>query len=168
MKVFAASVRAIVAEVVGKVITVLSVPAKVSEFEAVKVFRFVMVRVPVLEVIVKPLILVAVATPKVGVVKVGLVSVLLVKVSVVVFPTKVSVVAGKVRTIPVPAIAFGCKETFPEVEPAKRTTPRVVPARPTSSNAPGAVFPIPTFPPASILTLSKLFVPKIKGAFCLL
>ena len=60
--------------------------------------------------------------------------------------TRVPVVAGKVRTIPVPATAFGWSDTFPDVEPAKRITPKVVPAVPMSSNAPGPVVPMPTLP----------------------
>jgi hypothetical protein len=58
-------------DVPGNVIVVESVPANVIEFENEAVFPFVIVRVPVEEVIVSPLILVAVAAPKVGVVNVG-------------------------------------------------------------------------------------------------
>lgn len=71
VKVFPASVLARVAEVVGNVITVESVPEKVSVFVTAKVLRFVIVKVPVEEVTVRPLILVAVATPKTGVMRVG-------------------------------------------------------------------------------------------------
>ena len=73
MKVLAASVRARVADVVGKVITVASVPEKVSELFAVKVFPSAMVRVAEVAgaVMVNLLTEVAVATPKVGVTKVG-------------------------------------------------------------------------------------------------
>lgn len=96
MKVCAASVLAIVAEVVGKVMVVESVPSKVRVFATLKVFPLVMVRVPVEEVIVSPFIEVAVATPKVGVVRTGEVNVLLVRVSVVALPTRVSVALGNV------------------------------------------------------------------------
>jgi hypothetical protein len=46
----------------------------------------------------------------------GLVKVLLVKVSVVSFPTKVSVAAGKVKVV-VPAIAVACNVVVPDVDP---------------------------------------------------
>ena len=71
VKVLAASVRAMVAEVDGKVMVVLSVPAKVRVLLAERVLPLVKVKVPVEEVIVKPLTVVAVATPKVGVTNVG-------------------------------------------------------------------------------------------------
>jgi len=67
----AASVLAMVADVPGNVIVVPSVPAKVSVFEPVKVLPFAMVNVPVLDVSVKPLTLVAVAAPRTGVTSVG-------------------------------------------------------------------------------------------------
>ena len=52
----------------------LSVPLKISELETVKVLPFAMVKIPVELVMVKPLMLVAVATPKMGVTNVGLVA----------------------------------------------------------------------------------------------
>ena len=55
MNVFAASVRAIVADVPGNVIVVLSVPDKVRLFEMVRTFDPVTVSVPVVVVIVRPL-----------------------------------------------------------------------------------------------------------------
>src|SRR3990167_5453750 len=71
----------------------------------------------------------------------------------VVVKATVPVVAGKVRTISLPAIALGCKDTFPDVEPANRTTPREVPARPTSNSAHGAFVPIPTLPLVMLKTV---------------
>lgn len=99
VNVLAASVRAIVAEVLGKVITVESVPDSVKVLVTDRVFRFVMVNVPVEVVMVRLLIEVAVATPRAGLVRVGLVSVLLVKVCVAVSVTTVSVVPGKVMVV---------------------------------------------------------------------
>jgi hypothetical protein len=66
-------VRAIVALVLGNVITVESVPASVSVFEAFRVFPSAMVKVePVAGVVnVTLLTVVAVAAPSVGVVRVG-------------------------------------------------------------------------------------------------
>lgn len=80
--------------VLGNVIVVPSVPAKISVLLAVMVLPFATVNVPVLVVIVRPLTLVAVATPRVGVVitgavRTGAVSVLLVRVAVDVRPTSV-------------------------------------------------------------------------------
>ncbi len=80
--------------VLGNVIVVPSVPAKVSVLLAARVLPFATVNVPVLVVIVRPLTLVAVATPRVGVVMIGddrtgAVSVLLVRVAVDVRPTSV-------------------------------------------------------------------------------
>ena len=60
-----------VAEVVGKVIVVPSVPARIIELLAVRVFAAAIVKVPVEAVIVSPLIEVAVATPIFGVTRVG-------------------------------------------------------------------------------------------------
>lgn len=74
VNVLAASVLAIVAEVVGNVITVLSVPESVIVFVTARVFAFVIVIVPVVVVIVSPLTDVAVATPSTGVTSDGLVS----------------------------------------------------------------------------------------------
>jgi hypothetical protein len=54
----------------------------------------------------------------VGVVITGLVRVLLVRVSVVAFPTKVSVAAGRVMVV-VPATAVACSVVVPEVEPER-------------------------------------------------
>ena len=71
MKVFAASVRASVAEVVGNVMVVPSVPLSVIVFVVVRVLAFEIVRAPVLVLIVRPLREVAVATPKTGVTRVG-------------------------------------------------------------------------------------------------
>lgn len=95
--------------VLGNVIVVPSVPAKVSVLLAVRVLPFATVNVPVLVVIVRPLTLVAVATPRVGVVitgavRTGAVSVLLVRVAVDVRPTSVWLVLGNVIVVPsVPA-----------------------------------------------------------------
>ena len=58
----------------GNVMVVLSVPARVSVLLADKVLPLVMVRVPVLLEIVRPLTLVAVAAPILGVVSDGLVA----------------------------------------------------------------------------------------------
>jgi len=105
---------------------------KVNVLLAVRVLPLAIVRVPVLELIVKPLILVARAAPRVGVTRVGLddrttepvpvtavmpvpliwntlpvaavLNVLLVKVSVVALPTRVSVATGNVNTLE-PAVA---------------------------------------------------------------
>lgn len=82
VKVFAASVLAIVAEVVGNVITVESVPERVRVFVTENTFKLVIVSVPVEEVMVNPFIEVAVATPISGVVNVGEVKVLFVSVLV--------------------------------------------------------------------------------------
>lgn len=71
VKVLAASVLAIVAEVVGNVMTVESVPDRVSEFVTANTFAFVIVIVPVEGVMVSPFMLVAVATPSTGVTRVG-------------------------------------------------------------------------------------------------
>jgi hypothetical protein len=71
VNVFAASVLAIVALVLGNVITVLSVPESVNVLVAASVLAFVIVSAPVLDVIVRPLMLVAVATPRTGVMRVG-------------------------------------------------------------------------------------------------
>ncbi len=73
VKVLAASVLAIVAEVDGNVIVVLSVPASVIELLAVRVFPSRMVKVePVAGAVnVTLLIVVAEATPRVGVTRVG-------------------------------------------------------------------------------------------------
>jgi hypothetical protein len=59
-----------VAEVLGNVIVVPSVPARVRVFDTDNVLALVTVKAPVLEVIVKPLIEVAVAAPSTGVVNV--------------------------------------------------------------------------------------------------
>jgi hypothetical protein len=56
----------------------------------------------------------------VGVVITGLVRVLFVRVSVVAFPTKVSVAAGRVMVV-VPATAVACNVVVPEVEPDSST-----------------------------------------------
>jgi len=73
VNVFAASVLAIVADVLGNVITVESAPAKVSEFEAANVLPSATVSVePVAGAVrVTLLTVVAVATPSVGVTSVG-------------------------------------------------------------------------------------------------
>jgi hypothetical protein len=73
VKVFAASVRAIVAEVVGNVIVVESVPDNVSVFVTAKVFPSVSVNVEPVAGCVSVILLidVAVATPRTGVVSVG-------------------------------------------------------------------------------------------------
>lgn len=75
MNVCPASVRAIVAEVLGKVRVVPSVPERTRELVAERVFRLVILSVPVLGVRVRPLIVVAVAAPMVGVTSVGLVAI---------------------------------------------------------------------------------------------
>jgi hypothetical protein len=61
-----------------------------------------------------PVVLVNV--PLVGVPKTGATSVLLVSVSVVAFPTRVSVAAGSVRVV-VPATAVACNVVVPDVDP---------------------------------------------------
>ena len=73
VKVWPASVRAIVAVVVGNVIVVASVPARVRVLFAVSVLLFAIVSVALVAgaVIVSLLMLVAVATPSVGVTSVG-------------------------------------------------------------------------------------------------
>ena len=73
VKVLAASVLAMVAEVVGKVMVVESVPARVKVLFTVRVLPSAMVKVePVAGVVrVTLLMVVAEATPKVGVTKVG-------------------------------------------------------------------------------------------------
>ena len=68
VNVCAVSVRAIVAEVVGNVIVVESVPAKVSVFDAVSVLLAASVSVPVPVVIVFPLTDVGVIAPRLNVV----------------------------------------------------------------------------------------------------
>jgi hypothetical protein len=75
VKVLAASVLAMVAEVAGKVITVESVPEKVMLLFAVRVLPLAMVRVPVVEVTISPFTEVAIAAPKLGVMRVGLVAI---------------------------------------------------------------------------------------------
>lgn len=59
------------AEVVGNVITVESVPLRVSPFVTANVLALVSVNVPVDAVSVRPFMLVAAATPRIGVVSVG-------------------------------------------------------------------------------------------------
>jgi len=72
---------------------------KVNELLAVRVLPLEIVKVPVLELIVKPLMLVARAAPRVGVVNTGLVRVLLVRVSTVFLATNVSLpLLGNVST----------------------------------------------------------------------
>jgi len=68
VNVFEASVRAIVADVEGNVITVPSVPEKVSVFVTARVFAFVSVSVPVVVDIVNPFTLVGVIAPRVKVI----------------------------------------------------------------------------------------------------
>lgn len=63
VKVWAASVRAIVAEVVGNVITVESVPDSVSVFVTANVFKLVSVSVPVVVEMVSPFTEVGVMAP---------------------------------------------------------------------------------------------------------
>jgi hypothetical protein len=156
VKVCAASVRAIVAVVVGNVITVLSVPESVRVFVTANVFAFVSVNVPVVAVMMSPLMLVAVATPSTGVVSVGEVArttepvpwlavtatpaiesefpvpavsyVLFVKMSVVAFPTRVSVAEGSV-SVPEAATA-GVSVVLPEVEPERTRVPSTEVATP--------------------------------------
>ena len=100
VKVCAASVRAIVAEVVGNVIVVPSVPARVRVFDTDNVFRFVIVSIPVVVVIVSPLTVVAVAAPIFGVVSVGEVARTIEPEPVVVFPRAVRVPdVGKVTFV---------------------------------------------------------------------
>ena len=65
MKVLAASVRAIVADVVGNVIVVASVPERVREFVKFRVFAAVPVKVYVPVVNVFPLTVVGVIAPRV-------------------------------------------------------------------------------------------------------
>ena len=111
----AASVRAIVADVEGKVIVVESVPAKVSVLFAVKVLPSAIVKVdPVAGVVrVTLLMVVALATPKTGVTKVG-----------EVFITKVvpvPVCAATEVALPTDVIGpvkFALVVTFPAVKPA--------------------------------------------------
>ena len=107
----------------GNVMVVESVPAKVSELLTVKVLALASVRAPVVEVILNPLIEVAVVTPKAGVTRVGLIKVLFCKVSVPVSVAKVSVVAGTV-TVP-EAVPEACSMVVPEVEPASKSSPLV-------------------------------------------
>jgi hypothetical protein len=64
--------------------------------------------------------------PSTGEVRVGEVRVLFVRVSVVALPTSVSVVAGKVRTVAVPATADGWIVASPEVLPKNLSLPIVV------------------------------------------
>jgi hypothetical protein len=59
------------AEVLGNVIVVLSVPARVSVLFTVTVFPLATVNVPVVVVMMRPLMLVAVAAPSTGVTSVG-------------------------------------------------------------------------------------------------
>ena len=108
VNVCAASVRAIVALVVGKVIVVLSVPVMVIELLAVRVLPLAMVKVALVAgaVIATLLIEVAEATPRFGVVKTGEVKVLLVSVCV---PPTVTTEAAFVpavvtRKSPVPTV----------------------------------------------------------------
>lgn len=68
VKVLAASVRAIVADVEGNVMVVPSDPEKVREFVTATVLALVIVNVPVEEVIVSPLTLVGVIAPRVSVI----------------------------------------------------------------------------------------------------
>jgi len=88
-------------EAEGKVNTVASVPAKVKELLAVRVFPPPIVRVPVEEVMVRPFIEVAVAAPILGVVKVGELAKTIAPVPVVLLPKTVTVpeAAGKVKTV---------------------------------------------------------------------
>jgi hypothetical protein len=102
VNVWAASVRATEALVEGNVIVVESVPARVILLETDKVFAFVTVKVPVEEVIVSPLILVAVAAPKVGVINVGEV----VRETAPVPFTAVIPVPFILKTFPVPAVSY--------------------------------------------------------------
>jgi len=102
VNVWAASVRATEALVEGNVIVVESVPARVILLETDKVFAFVTVKVPVEEVIVSPLILVAVAAPKVGVINVGEV----VRETAPVPFTAVIDVPFILKTFPVPAVSY--------------------------------------------------------------
>ena len=83
-----------------------SVPAKVRELLAVRVFPSATVRVAEVAGAVMATLLteVADATPRVGVVRMGLVRVLLVKVCVVVVPTNVRSESGTVRTLVVPVV----------------------------------------------------------------
>jgi hypothetical protein len=66
-----ASVRAMVAEVLGKVMVVESVPSRVKVFKKLRVLPAVPVKVYVPVVKVFPLMVVAVAAPRVGVTRVG-------------------------------------------------------------------------------------------------
>ena len=89
------------------------------------------------------------------------VSVLLVKVSVVAFPTKVSVAAGSVSTV-VPATAVAATVVVPDVEPANLTVParvNVLPVpmlRPTLVPVPAASNTESTNPKSAFI-----FVPQV-------
>ena len=114
VKVWSASVLAIVASVDGKVIVFPSVPANTIELLAVKVLPSAIVKVALFagSVIVSLFIEVAEAAPNTGAVIVGLVKVLFVKVSVPSSVAKVPVV-GKVTVVA--AVAVNVVAKAPEV-----------------------------------------------------
>ena len=183
MKVFAASVRAIVADVDGNVIVVASVPASVRLLLTVAVLPSAMVSVePVTGAVIDTLLtVVALSTPRLGVVSDGEVAstadpepvtaviavplilkllpvpavskVLLVSVSVVARPTRVSVAAGSVR---VPeAATLGCTTVVPLVEPDSVRVPSVEPATPRVGVAVKAgPAPASTWPAAPVIEIA--------------
>jgi hypothetical protein len=111
------------------------VPARVRVFDTDNVLALVTVKVPVLKVIVKPLIVVADATPKVGVVSAGEVSVLFVKVSVPARVAKVPVV-GNVTVVAAVAVKVVAK------------APEVVKLPPRVMVLPVLATPVPPYCPA--------------------
>lgn len=121
VKVCAASVLAIVADVEGNVIVVESVPARVMVLFETSVFPLATVRTPVVVVIVKPLIEVAVATPKVGVMNVGDVLIATFPVPVVAYsPTTPLLSISTLKLVPpdmvvVPIVMLELPEGVPHV-----------------------------------------------------
>ena len=121
----------------GRVIVVESVPEKVRVLFAVSVLPEAMVKVPVVEVIPRPLMEVADATPKVGVVKLGDVA----------KATEPEPVVAKFPATP--ALLY---RMYPLVPPTTVVVPRVIAVPPPEPVAEIVIVPGPlvivTFPPA--------------------
>ena len=99
--------------VAGKAKEVLSVPVKVSELLTTWVFALAIVKVPVEAVMVKPFMLVAVATPILGVVSVGEVARTMLPEPCTAFPRAVTVpLVGKVKEVAAESVSVRPK--FPE------------------------------------------------------
>jgi len=124
----------------GNVIVVLSVPAKVNVLLTESVLAFVTVSVPVEDVMVRPLMEVAVATPRTGVTRVGVVARTMLPEPVVVLP----------RAVTVPLVG--------NVSVVVPVTVNVVANAPESVNAPPKLTALPPILPTVVATEPAVLV----------